>query len=230
MGINMRTTMDIDANITGMNFEKDEINEMIDDILSIKIDDNVIFEVEKNVPIKEDNEYGGYRFKLIAKLSNLKIPFSIDISTGDLITPRAVEYKYKTILENNQISYNDGNQHVLKLDENYYFETIIAEKFETVLKRNISNSRMKDYYDLYYFVTYKWNDIDKATLEVAVDTTFKHRKSKKYLDKYNEIILNLSNDINLLERWNKYRKEHTYAKEVEFEDIIKAIEKIHKIL
>ena len=63
----------------------------------------------------------------------------------------------------------------------YNYETIIAEKFETVLKRNISNSRMKDYYDLYYFVTYKWNDIDKATLEVAVDTTFKHRKSKKYL-------------------------------------------------
>ena len=215
----MRTTMDIDANITGMNFEKDEINEMIDDILSIKIDDNVIFEVEKNVPIKEDNEYGGYRFKLIAKLSNLKIPFSIDISTGDLITPRAVEYKYKTILENNQISLYT-----------YNYETIIAEKFETVLKRNISNSRMKDYYDLYYFVTYKWNDIDKATLEVAVDTIFKHRKSKKYLDKYNEIILNLSNDINLLERWNKYRKEHTYAKEVEFEDTIKAIEKIHKIL
>jgi len=215
----MRTTMDIDANIAGMNFEKDEINEMIDDILSIKIDDNVIFEVEKNVPIKEDNEYGGYRFKLIAKLSNLKIPFSIDISTGDLITPRAVEYKYKTILENNQISLYT-----------YNYETIIAEKFETVLKRNISNSRMKDYYDLYYFVTYKWNDIDKATLEVAVDTTFKHRKSKKYLDKYKEIILNLSNDINLLERWNKYRKEHTYAKEVEFEDTIKAIEKIHKIL
>ena len=203
----MRTTMDIDANITGMNFEKDKINEMIDDILSIKIDDNVIFEVEKNVPIKEDNEYGGYRFKLIAKLSNLKIPFSIDISTGDLITPRAVEYKYKTILENNQISLYT-----------YNYETIIAEKFETVLKRNISNSRMKDYYDLYYFVTYKWNDIDKATLEVAVDTTFKHRKSKKYLNKYNEIILNLSNDINLLERWNKYRKEHTYAKEVEFDD------------
>lgn len=156
---------------------------------------------------------------MIAKLSNLKIPFSIDISTGDLITPRAIEYKYKTILENNQISLYT-----------YNYETIIAEKFETVLKRNISNSRMKDYYDLYYFVTYKWNDIDKATLEVAVDTTFKHRKSKKYLDKYNEIILNLSNDINLLERWNKYRKEHTYAKEVEFEDTIKAIEKIHKIL
>ena len=215
----MRTTMDIDVNITGMNFEKSAIEEMINKIIFIDINDNVTFEIDKNKPIKEDNEYGGYRFKVIAKLSNLKIPFSIDISTGDLITPRAIEYKYKTILENNQISLYT-----------YNYETIIAEKFETVLKRNISNSRMKDYYDLYYFVTYKWNDIDKATLEVAVDTTFKHRKSKKYLDKYNEIILNLSNDINLLERWNKYRKEHTYAKEVEFEDTIKAIEKIHKIL
>ena len=96
----MRTTMDIDANITGMNFGKSGIEEMINKIISIKIDDNVIFEIDKNMPIKEDNEYGGYRFKIIAKLSNLKIPFSIDISTGDIITPKAIEYNYKTILEN----------------------------------------------------------------------------------------------------------------------------------
>ena len=82
----MRTTMDIDANITGINFEKNAIEEMINKIIFIEIDDNVIFEIDKNMPIKEDNEYGGYRFKLIAKLSNLRIPFSIDISTGDLIT------------------------------------------------------------------------------------------------------------------------------------------------
>ena len=92
----MRTTMDIDANITGINFEKSAIEEMINKIIFIEIDDNVIFEIDKNMPIKEDNEYGGYRFKLIAKLSNLRIPFSIDISTGDLITPRAIEYNYKT--------------------------------------------------------------------------------------------------------------------------------------
>ena len=85
MGINMRTTMDIDANITGINFEKNAIEEMINKIIFIEIDDNVIFEIDKNMPIKEDNEYGGYRFKLIAKLSNLRIPFSIDISTGDFI-------------------------------------------------------------------------------------------------------------------------------------------------
>lgn len=156
----MRTTMDIDANITGMNFEKSAIEEMINKIIFIEIDDNVVFEIDKNIPIKEDNEYGGYRFKLIAKLSNLRIPFSIDISTGDLITPRAIEYNYKTILENENISLYT-----------YNYETIVAEKLETVLKRNTANSRMKDYYDLYYFATYKWNDIDITTLKTAISTT-----------------------------------------------------------
>ena len=173
----MRTTMDIDANITGMNFEKSAIEEMINKIISIKIDDNVIFEIDKNIPIKEDNEYGGYRFKLIAKLSNIRIPFSIDISTGDLITPRAIEYNYKTILDNENISLYT-----------YNYETIIAEKLETVLKRNTTNSRMKDYYDLYYLVTYKWNDINIAILKTAIDTTFKHINSQEYLERFKTII------------------------------------------
>lgn len=215
----MRTTMDIDANITGINFEKSAIEEMINKIVSIEIDDNVIFEIDKNMPIKEDNEYGGYRFKLIAKLSNLRIPFSIDVSTGDLITPRAIEYNYKTILENENISLYT-----------YNYETIVAEKLETVLKRNTANSRMKDYYDLYYFTTYKWNDIDITTLKTAIDTTFKHRNSEEYLEKFNTIIFNLLEDETLINRWDKYRKEHKYAKEIEFEDTIRTIKKIYNAI
>lgn len=215
----MRTTMDIDANITGMDFEKSSIEEMINKIISIEIDDNVIFEINKNMPIKEDNEYGGYRFKLIAKLSNLSIPFSIDISTGDLITPRAIEYNYKTILENENISLYT-----------YNYETIVAEKLETVLKRNTANSRMKDYYDLYYFATYKWNDIDINILKSAIDTTFKHRNSQEYLEKFNTIISNVLEDENLIARWDKYTKEHEYAKEIKFIDAIRAIEKIYDVL
>lgn len=215
----MRTTMDIDANITGMNFEKSAIEEMINIIISIEIHDNVIFELDKNMPIKEDNEYGGYRFKLIAKLSNLRIPFSIDISTGDLITPRAIEYNYKTILENENISLYT-----------YNYETIVAEKLETVLKRNTANSRMKDYYDLYYFATYKWNDIYVATLKSAIDTTFRHRNSQEYLEKFNIIIANVLEDENLIARWDKYRKEHEYAKDINFKDTIRAIEKIYNAL
>lgn len=215
----MRTTMDIDANITRMNFEKSAIEEMINKIIAIKIDDNVVIEIDKNIPIKEDNKYGGYRFKLISKLSNLRIPFSIDISTGDLITPRAIRYNYKTILENNNISLYT-----------YNYETIIAEKLETILKRNTANSRMKDYYDLYYFVTYKWNDIDMNILRTAISTTFKHRNSEEYLQKFNTIMVNILKDEILISRWDNYRKEHEYAKEIKFDDTIRTIEKIHNVL
>lgn len=215
----MRTTMDIDANITGMNFEKSSIEEMINKIISIEIDDNVTFEIDKNMPIKEDNEYGGYRFKLIAKLSNLRIPFGVDISTGDLITPKAIEYNYKTMLENENINLYT-----------YNYETIIAEKLETILKRNTANSRMKDYYDLYYFATYKWNDIDLSILKTAISTTFKHRNSQEYLEKFNTIISNVLEDENLIARWDKYRKEHEYAEEIKFEDTIRSIEKIYNVI
>ena len=215
----MRTTMDIDANITGMNFEKSTIEEMINKITNVKIDDDVTFEIDKNVPIKEDNKYGGYRFKVIARLSNLRVPFGVDISTGDLMTPRAIEYNYKTILEDENISLYT-----------YNYETIIAEKLETILKRNTANSRMKDYYDLYYFVTYKWNDIEISTLKTAIDTTFKHRKSEEHLEQFNTIIENILKDENLIARWNKYIKEHEYAREVEFSDTINAITKLYNIL
>ena len=215
----MRTTMDIDANITGMDFEKSTIEEMINKIITVEIEDDVTFEIDKNMPIKEDNEYGGYRFKLIAKLSNLRIPFGVDISTGDLITPRAIEYNYKTILENENINLYT-----------YNYETIIAEKLETILKRNTANSRMKDYYDLYYFATYKWSDIDLSILKTAISTTFKHRNSQEYLEKFNTIISNVLEDENLIARWDKFRKEHEYAKEIEFNNTIKAIEKIYNIV
>jgi hypothetical protein len=218
MGINMRTTMDIDVNITGMNFEKDTLVEIINNIISINLEDDVIFEIDKTAPIKEDNEYGGYKFKLIAKLSNIKVPFSVDISTGDLITPKAIEYTYKTILEKEDISLYT-----------YNYETIIAEKLETILKRNTANSRMKDYYDLYYFVNYKWNEIDIETLKLAIKTTFKHRHSEKYLNDYNTIITNIQNEQLLITRWNNYKKEHEYAKQIEFEDTISAINSLYKI-
>lgn len=200
---------------------KSEYNEkfIIKGRIFIDIDDNVTFEIDKNKPIKEDNEYGGYRFKVIAKLSNLRIPFSIDISTGDLITPRAIEYNYKTILEDENISLYT-----------YNYETIVAEKLETVLKRNTANSRMKDYYDLYYFAIYRWNDIDISTLKNAIAITFKNRNSQEYLEKFKTIISNILEDESLIARWDKYRKEHEYAKDIKFEDTISALEKIYNTL
>ena len=125
---------------------------------------------------------------------------------------------YKTILENENISFT------------YNYKTIVAEKLETVLKRNIANSRMKDYYDLYYFATYKWSGIDISILKTAIDTTFKHRNSQEYLEKFKTIISNILEDESLIARWDKYRKEHEYAKDIKFEDTISAIEKIYNAL
>ena len=157
----MRTTMDIDANITGMSFELETIKHMMANIVNIEIDDGVSFELDGQEPIKEDNEYGGYKFKVIAKCSNLIIPFFIDISTGDIITPRALEYKYKLILEDGFIDLYT-----------YNYETIIAEKLETILKRNVANSRMKDFYDIYFFVNYKWEELNLEILKKAGRWTY----------------------------------------------------------
>lgn len=217
MGLDMRTTMDIDTNITGMNFELSQIRKIIEEIISIELNDNVMFEISNLSPIKEDNDYGGYKFKLIATQSNVKVRFSIDVSTGDIITPRAIEYKYKMILEDNYID-------ILT----YNYETIIAEKLETILKRNTANSRMKDYYDIYYFANIKWNEIDKDILEQAINTTFKHRGSKYELESNSKIIdeLATSESLNLL--WQQFAQKHSYAEKISFDVTIQAIRFILK--
>lgn len=167
MGINLRTTMDIDTNITGIDFKRAEIEKILIEILNIDVNDNVFMSIEKVEDIKENDEYGGFKFKILSMYSNLKIPFHIDVSTGDIITPRAIEYKYKKILEDEYIDIITYNK-----------ETIIAEKLQTILNRKISNSRMKDFYDIYYFTTYKWNEIDKEILNKSIKTTFEKRDSR----------------------------------------------------
>lgn len=211
----MRTTMDIDANITGMDFEKSTIEEMINKIITVEIEDDVTFEIDKNMPIKEDNEYGGYRFKLIAKLSNLRIPFGVDISTGDLITPRAIEYNYKTILENENINLYT-----------YNYETIIAEKLETILKRNTANSRMKDYYDLYYLITYE--KYSKDNLKEAIIKTFQKRNTDT--NSIDKIMEEIKQSEFTKELWIEYTKKHQYVKSLKFEEIIRKINTISEII
>ncbi len=218
MGINIRATMDIDANITGMDFNEKDIKDMIKEIASIKLDDHVTFDVEKDDAIREDNEYGGYSFKLIGHFFNITIPFSMDISTGDIITPRAIEYQYKTLLDNEYIDLIT-----------YNYETIIAEKLQTVLERGVSNSRMKDYYDLYYFAKYKWNEIDSNTLEEAIKTTFEHRNSIEKLNNFDNIINAIENSEIINKRWKDYQNKSSYAKNINFDAVMIEIKKIKNI-
>ena len=143
----------------------------------------------------------------------------IDITTGDVITYKEVEFKYSTIFDNEIINIMT-----------YNYETIIAEKFESIISRNIDNTRMKDYYDLYMFVNLKWNDINKDTLKKAIINTSKARETLDYINNTGKYIELISDDLRLKSLWNSYQKNYEYAKDIEFEDTINAIKIIGNIL
>ena len=212
IGIKLRSTMDIDADIVGLNFTQEEIEKLITNIININLNDNTQMKLEKIAEIKEESEYGGYRIKLVGNIENLKIPFHIDISTGDIITPRAIEYKYKKLLEDDYIEIYTYNQ-----------ETVIAEKLQTILSRKIANSRMKDYYDLYFFFYSKWQKIDKKILKQAIKATFEQRNSKEDLENRENIINTIEKDKTLIQSWKDYQANHLYAKSIKYDDVIKAI-------
>lgn len=219
MGINLRTTMDIDTNVTGINLEKDELLKILSEILNTNIGDNVSFEIEKIEDIKQEEYYGGYKFKITGIYENIKIKFHIDISTGDVITPKAIEYKYRKLFDNSYINILSYNQ-----------ETIIAEKLQSILERKVTNSRMKDYYDLYFFVNYRWDSVDKEILSQAIVRTFSARNSITELRNIRETIKILANNPFSNRLWLDYSQKHEYSKNVSFNDTIKAIEIIEETI
>ena len=143
----------------------------------------------------------------------------IDVTTGDVITYSETEYQYKTIFDNETINIMT-----------YNFETIIAEKFESILSRNIENTRMKDYYDLYMFVNFKWNDIDKKELLEAIKQTSIKRKTEDYILNAYKYIKLIEDDNKLKQLWKSYTLVYSYANEINFEDTIKAIKVVCKVL
>lgn len=149
LGINSRTTRDIDISIKGIDVSKDKMVKILNEILSINIGDNVKFNIIDISDIRVDDEYGGNKYHLVGKLENLKVNLEIDISTGDTITPKELNFEYISIFENKKIYI-----------ESYNIETILAEKIETILRRGKYNTRMKDYYDIYFFLIKLRNEID----------------------------------------------------------------------
>ena len=215
IGIDLITTMDIDTNILWINLEKESLLIILKEILSLDIGDKVSFEIEKIEDIKQEEYYGGYKFKILGTYEKIKIRFHIDVSTGDIITPRAIEYQYKKLFDNNYIDILSYNQ-----------ETIIAEKLQAILERKITNSRMKDYYDLYFLINNKWNEIDKDILTEAIIRTFASRNSIIELKNIKETIKNIQNNEFLNKLWLDYAKKHNYSKDISFLDTIEAIKVI----
>ena len=215
MGIDTRTTMDMDTCIRGIKLSNEQLYLVLKEILDINLEDGVKFKIKNSEPIKQDDEYNGLRYNILAIFDNLKINLSIDIATGDLITPSEIEYNYKMLFENRYLKIMT-----------YNIESIIAEKFQTVISRGVLNSRMKDYYDLYYLTTYK--EFSNNMLKSSIIKTFDKRKTS--ISNIDIIIKNIKNEDFIKDLWNNYSKNYKYANDVKFEDVICAIEKIILII
>lgn len=215
MGIDTRTTIDMDTCIKGLDLTDEQMYKVLQEILDIDVEDGVEFKIKNSEPIREDDDYGGIKYNLLAIFENIRVNLSIDIATGDVITPKEIEYEYKMIFE-------DRSLNIMT----YNIETIIAEKFQIVISRNVLNSRMKDYYDLYYLLTYK--EFSKDTLKTAIINTFVKRETDideidKQLDKINK------SDF-VKELWTNYTKKYQYAENIQFEDIMNIMDKIKKLI
>jgi predicted nucleotidyltransferase component of viral defense system len=215
MGIDTRTTMDMDTCIKGINLTDGQLYEVLQEILNIDVGDNVSFEIKNSKPIREEDTYGGLRYNIVAKFDNIRVDLSIDIATGDLITPREIEYDYKMMFE-------DRNLKIMT----YNIESIIAEKFQTVIARGILNSRMKDYYDLYYLITYK--EFSKEHLKNAIMRTFEKRDTD--IESINKVISEIEKSEFVKDLWTSYSQKYQYARNIKFEEVISSINDINKIV
>ena len=166
LGIESRSTRDMDISIKGIDVSDEKMIQILNEILSLEINDGVKFNIVNITDIRKDDKYGGNKYHIEGKLENLKVKLEIDISTGDKITPKQLKYEYTSLFENKKI-----------LIDTYNIETILAEKIEIVLTRGIYNSRMKDYYDIYFFLTELKNEIDEDIMKKALKNTVTQRNS-----------------------------------------------------
>lgn len=212
LGIQSRSTRDMDISIKGIDVWKEKMLTVLNEILSIDINDKVKFKVVNITDIREDDEYGGNKYHLVGKLENLKVALEIDISTGDEITPRELNYEYYSLFENKKIYI-----------ESYNIESILAEKIETILRRGKYNARMKDYYDIYFFLSKLKSEINVNTFKQALENTIMQRDSSEYLKDYQKILEELLTNDRIHKNWNSYSSKTKYAENIDFEDIIEIL-------
>ena len=219
LGIDSRTTMDMDTTIKGFPLTKDNITNIMDEICNIEIDDNVTLKINKVELIREDDAYGGYRITFEAKYNNeMPVIMKIDITTGDKITYKEIEYSFTLMLEDRKIQI-----------WSYNVETIIAEKFEDIVKRGVLSTRIRDYYDVYMLINTQNKIIDKKTLKDAITLTAQHRGTSEIIKDWKKIVEKIANDSKMRQQWKRYQKDNFYAEEIEYKELINAISKVGEI-
>ena len=216
VGLDNRATMDMDTTLKNLPLTPEAIRSALEDICSIAFDDGVVYEIGTISPIRKDDIYGGYRVMLNARFDTLLTPMSIDVFTGDAITPHAVQYNFSEI-------FDDEKSYELWA---YNIETVMAEKVETILRRGIFNTRPRDFYDAYILTTTQKFDI--TVFEDALKATANHRGTTDQIADVPSILHNIEESPELKTMWDKYRKQFSYARDITYEQIMNSIKTLLK--
>ena len=203
IGVENRSTKDLDTTIRGFSLTHENAESAFREIISIYVDDDVAFEFVRTEDIREGDIYPGVRVFLKANYAPMSVPISVDVTTGDKITPDAIEYSYPLLFDNRSISLMA-----------YPVETILAEKIETVLSRDVANTRPRDYYDIVMLWRLWRQDIDLNTLRNALSATFEKRGSMSALHGYRETMLHVASDDGMLSQWRAYGRRYGYASDM----------------
>lgn len=210
IGFNARGTMDLDGTISGYPVSADSLKIMLEDIIAIDANDSLTFDIKSINQIREESEYGGLRVSLSANLEKMTIPIKLDVSTGDSITPRPIEFSHKLMFTEEYIE-------ILA----YNIETILAEKYETIISRSIENTRMRDYYDV--FILTQTQPYNKALFRSALERTAENRHSLKFIENAETVVTEIKNNSGLLSLWQNYQKKYDYARDISWDMVISAV-------
>ena len=215
IGVAHRSTMDIDTSMKNLNLSAEDALRVVNRVKDIDLDDGVSFDVKDVSNIMDEMEYPGIRVTMNANVGRLITPLKIDISTGDVITPRAIEFNYDLLLEDRSISL-----------WSYNLETILAEKLQTVLARGILNTRMRDFYDIRMLLDTYEDKVNKAVLKDAFAATCKKRGTNHLQEQAEEIIKIIEADEQLQVLWRAYQKKYSYAADIDYASVISGVRKL----
>ena len=219
IGVDMRSTMDMDTTLKGIPLNEESISNILNEILAIEIDADIEYKLIKLSPIRQEDVYEDFCASISCIFGKINATLNIDITTGDVITPREMNYSYSKILE-------EGTIPIMT----YTIETILAEKFETISSRNITTTRARDFYDLYMIYSIYKDKIDKGILRKAIERTSKYRGSFETALQYKEIVELFRESETPKKLWKKYIQNNPYAKDVDFLDTISVYEEIGTVL
>lgn len=218
VGLGARSTMDLDATIKGTNVNVEDIETLMLSIVTVPIEDGVQFQLKSISEIMDEAEYPGIRVSMNAIFDGVVTPLKIDLSTGDAITPGEIQYSFKLMLEDRSID-------ILA----YNLETVLAEKLETMITRTTTNTRMRDFYDIYILEQLYGTTLDPKVLQEALLATAHKRGSEQYLDQAEEVFDEVEHDPAMQNFWESYRKKFSYASALEWDVIMKVIRRLYAL-